>query len=104
MCAYFSKSEDESSETMKQATMKIMKTNGDSYEQMEAISRASKTKTECSVQEAFDHIMPELWVRKSYSRVIFANSNLPGNRFMICLSEEEINELPDESTVIFNYG
>ena len=101
MCAYFSKSEDESSEAMQQAAREAKKMNHDSYEQMKAIARAYITKRECSVQEAVYHIMPELWLRKSYPRVIFANSNLPGNRFRICLSEEEINELPEESTEIF---
>ena len=96
MYAYFSKSE-----AMKQAAMEAKKMNHDSYEQMKAISRAYLTKRECSVQEAVYHIMPELWLIKSYPRVIFANSNLPGNRFRICLSEEEINELPDERTDIF---
>ena len=101
MCVYFSKSEDESSEAMKQAAREAKKVNHNSYEQMKAISRAYIIKRECSVQEAVYLIMPELWLRKSYPRVIFANSNLPGNRFRICLSEEEINELPSESTDIF---
>ena len=95
MCSYFSKSE-----AMKQAAREAIKMNYYSYEQMKAIAHAYITKRECSVQEAVYRIMPKLWLRKSYLHIIFANSNLPGNRFRICLSEEEINELPDESNDI----
>ena len=101
MCAYFSKSEDESSEAMNQAAKEAFKMNLDHYEQMKAISRAYITKRECSVQEAVYHVMPELWLRKTYPRVIFANSNLPENRFKICRSEEEIKELPEDSVDVF---
>ena len=101
MCAYLSKSEDESSEAMKQAAKEAIKKNLSSYEQMKAIYRAYMTKRECSVQEAVYHVMPELWLRKPFPRVIFANSNLPEKRYRICLSEEEIKELPEESTDVF---
>ena len=60
MCAYFSKSEDESSEAMKQAAREAIKMNHDSYEQMKDIAHAYIRKRECSVQEAVYHIMPEL--------------------------------------------
>ena len=101
MCAYFSKSEDESSEAMKQAAKEALKMNLNHYEQMKAVARAYITKRECSVQEAVYHVMPELWLRKTFPRVLFANSNLPENRFKICRSEEEIKELPAESADIF---
>ena len=101
MCAYFSKSEDESSEAINQAAREAFKMNLDHYEQMKAVARAYITKRECSVQEAVYHVMPELWLRKTFPCVIFANSNLPENRFKICRSEEEIKELPADSTDIF---
>ena len=44
--------------------------------------------------------MPELWLRKTFPRVIFANSNLPENRFRICKTEEQLSELPDDSSDI----
>ena len=43
-------------------------------------------------QEAVYHVMPELWLRMCLQAVIFSNSNLPENRYRICLSEEEIRE------------
>ena len=44
MCDYFSKSEDETSEAMKQATKEALNTNKTNIEQMTPISRAYKTK------------------------------------------------------------
>ena len=40
MCAYFSKSEDETSEAMKQAAKEALDTNKTNIEQMRSISRA----------------------------------------------------------------
>ena len=101
MCAYFSKSEDETSEAMKQAAKEAVTTNKSKFEQMKAIAREYATKRECSVQEAVYHIMPELWLRKTSPRVMFANSNLPENRYKLFRTQEEINELPEDSTDIF---
>ena len=74
MCAYFSKSEDETSEAMKQAAKEAFNTNKTNIEQMRSISRSYQTKRECSVQEAVYLIMPELWLRKSFPGVVFAKS------------------------------
>ena len=101
MCAYFSKSEDETSEAMKQAAKEAFNSNKNNIEQMRSIARAYANKRECSVQEAVYILMPELWLRKTFPGVIFANSNLPENRFRICRSKEEIDELPEDSTDIF---
>ena len=64
MCAYFSKSEVETSEAMKQADKDACHMNKNNCEQMESIARAYATKRECSVQDAVYHVMPELWLRK----------------------------------------
>ena len=45
--------------------------------------------------------MPELWLRKCLPAVIFANSNLPEKRYRMCLSEEEIRELPEDSINVY---
>ena len=68
---------------------------------MRSVARAYATKRECSVQEAVYILMPELWLRRTFPGVIFANSNLPENRFRICRSKEEIDELPEDSVDIF---
>ena len=101
MCAYFSKSEDETSQAMKQAAKEAASANKDKFDVMKSIARAYATRRECSVQEAVYHVMPELWLRKTFPGVVFANSNLPENRYRMFRSEEEINELPDDSTDIY---
>ena len=101
MCAYFSKSEDESSEAMKQAAKEAKELNKSSYEQMKSIARAYITKRECSVQEAVCHVMPELWLRKSYPCVIFINTNMPEKHFRVCRTEDKLGELPEDSTDVF---
>ena len=101
MCAYFSKSKDESTEAMKQAAKEAIKSNVGAYEQMKSIARAYITTRECSIQEAVYHVMPELWLRKSYPTVIFINTNLPEKRFRICRTEVELSELPEDSTDVF---
>ena len=45
--------------------------------------------------------MPELWLRKTFPGVVFANSNLPENRYIIFRSKEAIDKLPEDSIDIF---
>ena len=101
MSAYFSKSEDETSEAMKQTGKEALKMNKSDYERMKAIRKAYITKRECSVQEAVYLIMPELLLRKIFPRVIFLNSSLPEKFFRIFKKKAEIDELPGDSTDIF---
>ena len=49
MCAYFSKSEDEASEAMKQVAKEAFKENLNVFEKIIAIFKAYTTKRECSV-------------------------------------------------------
>ena len=100
MCKYLSKSKDECSKAMKQALSEATDNNLNKFEQMLTIAKAYSSRRECSVQEAVYHVMPELWLRKTFPKVIFANSNLPENRYRMCKSEEELR-LPLDSTDIF---
>ncbi|XP_066925712.1 uncharacterized protein [Clytia hemisphaerica] len=101
MCAYLSKTEDEISHAMTQAVKDAFENGGDKYEQMKSVAHAYVSKREVSVQEAVYLSMPQLWLRKLYPGVTFANTNVPEKRFRMCLSEDEINELPEDSTSIF---
>ena len=83
MCAYISKSEDEISEAMKQAAKEAFDSNKTNIEQMRSIARAYATKRACSVQEAVYLLISELWLRKTFPGVVFANSNLEENLFRI---------------------
>ena len=68
---------------------------------MRSTSRAYQTKREYTAQEAVYLLMPESWLRKSFPGVVFANSNLPENRYRICHSKKEIDELPEDNCVVF---
>ena len=94
MCAYFSKAEDETSEAMKQAAREALVGNKSDYEKMKAIARAY-------VQEAVYLVMPELWFHKIFPAVIFLSSNMPEKCYKIFKKKDEIDELPDDSTDIF---
>ena len=88
---------------MKQAAKKASKENKSDYEKMKAFAK-TYTKRECSVQEAVYLIMPELWLRKIFPRVIFLIRNLAEKRFRIFKKKAEIDELPGDSTDIFQHN
>ena len=46
-------------------------------------------------------LMRELWLQKTFPKVTFLNSNWPRSRYRIFRTEEEISELLEESTNIF---
>ena len=58
MCAYISKSEDETSETMKEAAKEAFHANKTNIEQMRSIAEAYETNREYSVQEAAENVFP----------------------------------------------
>ena len=103
MCAYCFKTEDETSEAIKQAAREALVGNKSDYEyeKMEAIARAYATERECSVQEAVYIVMPELWLRKIFPAAIFLNSNMPKKRYKIFKKKDEIDELSNDSTDLF---
>ena len=74
MCQYFSKTEDQCSQAMKQAAMKeALQNNIYHHDSMKAIARAYLSNQECSVQEAVNHIFPELRPRRIFPVVCFVN-------------------------------
>ena len=101
MCAYISKSEDESSEAMKQAAKEAYESGHSAAEKMKSIAKAYRTNREMSVQEATAVILPQIWLRKTSPQVIFANSNLPDDRYRIFKTEEEILNMADDETNVF---
>ena len=60
MCAYFFKTENETSEAMKQTVKFAINGRKSDFEKMKTIDRAYATKRECSVQEAVYLVIPEL--------------------------------------------
>ena len=101
MCAYLSKLESECSVAMKQAVQDVFEKKLDNYEQMMSVANAYINKRKCSIQECVYHTLPGQWLRKTFSGVIFANSNVSEKRFRVCLNEDEIFELLEDSNKIF---
>jgi len=85
MCSYLSKCETESSVAMKRLLKKTR--------------TLIKKKNEKSSHSFF--ILPELWLRKTFPAVTFANTNLPEKRYRICKSEKKLKELPEDSIDAF---
>ena len=56
---------------------------------------------ESSVQDAIYLTLPELWLRKTFPKGIFLNSNMPEKRCTIFKKKCQIDELPEDSTEIF---
>ena len=100
-CACLSKIEDECSYALIRAFKKDADANCSNYEQMRLIVCTCLSKREGSVQDAAYHIMSELWLQKTFPAVLLTNSNLKQNRYSICLKEAELEELPENSTYIF---
>ena len=76
MCAFFSKTEDGTSEEMKQAVKEAFISNLSDFEKMKNIAKAYITKCECSVQEAVYLFMTELWLQKTFPKVKFFKQQL----------------------------
>jgi dipeptidase len=45
--------------------------------------------------------MPELWLRKIFPGTVFVSTDLPDKRVRVAKSQQELDELDDESTDIF---
>ena len=100
MCILF-KTEDETSEAMEQAAKEASLSGKSNFKKMKAVARANSTKRECSVQEAVYLVMPELWLRQTFPKVIFLNSNIPEKPYRIFRRGEDLDELPDDITDVF---
>ena len=101
MCQYFSKTEDQCSQAMKQAAKEVFENNIHHHDTMKTIARAYLSNRECSAQEAVYQILPELKLRRIFPAVHFVNTNLPEERVQVLLPEKELSELPDDSLNIF---
>ena len=101
MCLYLPKSESECSVAMKQVVQDAFEKDLYNYEQMKSVANLYINKKECSIHECVYHILPGQWLRKTFRGVILAQSNVPERFFQVCLNEDEVFELPEESNNIF---
>ena len=73
-CAYFYKADNETSKTMKQVAKEAYQSGKSTLEKLKAISRAYSRKKKYSVQEAVHLVMPDLWLLKTFPKVIFLDN------------------------------
>ena len=73
MCQYFSKTEYQYSQALKQAAKEAFKNNMYHHHTMK--TGAYLSNRECSVQERVYYILPELKLRKDFPAVYFVNTN-----------------------------
>lgn len=99
MCSYFSKSENESSLAMKKTAEESENLN--LPDRMRKLALAFLSHRQYSLQEAVYQVLLELWLRKCFPGIVFANTNLPDKRYRVCKSQEELEELPKDSTDVF---
>ena len=71
MCQYFSKTENQCSQGMKQAAKETYESNINHHDNMKTIAKAYLSNRECSVQEAVYHILSELKLRRTFSGCVF---------------------------------
>lgn len=69
-------------------------------EGLSKIGAAFLSSREVTSRECVYRCMPELSLRKIFPRTVFVNTDLPDKR--VAKTQQELDELDDESTVIFN--
>ena len=82
MCQYFSKTEDQCSQAMKQAAKEAFENNMHHHDTMKRIAKAYLSNREYSVQEGLYHIFPELNLGRIVQAVYFVNTNLREERVL----------------------
>ncbi len=63
--------------------------------------RAFLSTREVSSQECVYRCMPELWLRKIFPKTVFVSTDLPERRVRVTKTQNELDELDDDSTDIY---
>ena len=98
VCSYFTKDETECSQAILNAAKAA---NMNIRDGLKKIGAAFLSTREVSSQERVYRSMPELWLRKIFPRTIFVSADFPEKRVRVAKTQEELNELDDDSTDIF---
>ena len=87
MTAYFSKSEHETSKTLRQAKKEIKNKKTKTKEVIYKIAHVFTNTHQVSFQEAAYLCLPELWLRKMSPSVLYVNTNISSKRIRMLKSE-----------------
>ena len=101
VCSYFTKDETECSQAIINAAKEAKATNMNVQDGLRKIGAAFLSSREVSSQECVYRCMPELWLRKIFPATVFVNTDLPDKRLRVTKSQQDLEELDDESTDIF---
>ena len=101
VCSYFTKDETECSQAIVNAAKEAKQENLNVRDGLKKIGAAFLSTREVSSQECVYRCMPELWLRKIFPATIFVNTNIPDKRIRVAKSQQELDDLDDESTDIF---
>ena len=101
VCSYFTKDETECSQAIMNAAKEAKDVNMNIRDGLKKIGAAFLSTREVSSQECVYRCMPELWLRKIFSAAVFVSTDLPDKRVRIAKSQDELEELDDESTDVY---
>ena len=101
VCSYFTKDETECSQAIMNAAKDAKLANMSVRDGLRKIGAAFLSTREVSSQECVYRCMPELWLRKIFPATVFVGTDLPEKRVRVAKTQEELDELDDESTDIF---
>ena len=101
VCSYFTKDETECSQAIMNAAKEARETNLSVKDGLRKIGAAFLSKREVSSQECVYRCMPELWLRKIFPKTVFVSTDLPEKRLRVAKSQQELDELDDDSTDIY---
>ena len=102
LCSYMSKGETQCSEAIRTASLEAKKSNLSLKNTLKNIGAAFLSTREVSSQECVYRCLPELWLRKTFPGTIFINTDLPEKRIRMRKSQQQLSELEDDSTEIYN--
>ena len=101
VCSYFTKDETECSQAIANAAKEAKASNLAIGESLRKIGAAFLSTREVSAQECVYRCMPELWLRKVFPKTVFVSTALPEKRVRVAKSQQELDELDDDSTDVY---
>jgi hypothetical protein len=101
VCSYFTKDETECSQAIANAAKEARSSNMNIRDGLKKIGAAFLSTREVSSQECVYRCMPELWLRKIFPKTVFVSTDLPEKRIRVTKTQNELDELDDDSTDIY---
>ena len=96
------KGEIQCSQAIRTASLEAKKSNVSLKNTLKKIGAAFLSTREVSSYECVYRCLPELCLQKTFPGTIFINTDLPKNRIRTCKSQQQLSELEDDSTEIYN--